>query len=154
MDLAAVPTIDHPDFADILIANRRNRREKDRDHAREMAIEFIEQVREARRTRHAGPFLIALTFLVFAELNEQQRERFVSSMSLRQVNTEEYTYLMVAQLLIKLFASTPTGVPDPLLRHNRRSTFIVLDEEEGYWVQDADNSGYMLLKIMHIPDDG
>lgn len=45
----------------------------------------------------------------------------------------------------KLFASTRTGMADPLSRHNRRSTLIVLDEgnldeEEGYWVQDAETS--------------
>ena len=87
--------------------------------------------------------MIALFFLTFAELNERQRKRFVSSMSLRQVNMQAYTYLGVKQLFMELFASTRTGVADPLLRHNRRSTFIVLDEgtfeeEEGYWAQDAD----------------
>ena len=42
--------------------------------------------------------LMSLVFLVQADLNENQRERFVTSMSLRQIDMAQYTYLQVKQL--------------------------------------------------------
>ena len=70
--------------------------------------ELREQTITNRRTRHAQQFplsdnLISLIFLVQADLNEQQRERFVSSMTIRQIAMPQYTYLQVKQLFLELF---------------------------------------------------
>lgn len=150
LDLADVPEVEDQNFQDILTPQQIAAigAAPDREARVALAIDFRIQYIENRRQAHLDLFpftdnMIALTFLAFAELNEQQRERFVSSMSLRQINMQQYTYLQVKQLLMELFASTRTGVAYPLLHHNRRTTFLVLDEgslddEEGYWVQDAD----------------
>jgi hypothetical protein len=46
--------------------------------------------------------LMLLIFLVQSDLNEQQRERFVSSMNIRQIAMPQYTYLQVNQLFLEL----------------------------------------------------
>ena len=51
--------------------------------------------------------------LVQADLKEQQRERFVSSMNIRQIAIPQYTYLQVKQLFLELFCVSRTGVADP-----------------------------------------
>ena len=86
---------------------------------------------------------MSLIFLVQSDLNEQQRERFVASMALRQINMNNYTYLGVKGLFLDLFCGTATGTADPSIRRQRRSTFLVLDEgdleeESGYWVMDQE----------------
>ena len=98
------------------------------------------------KSRHKDSFpisdnLMSLVFLVQADLGEQQRERFVASMSLRQMDMQGYTYLRVKQLFLDLFCSTATSTADPLIRRHKRTTFLVLDEgeyedETGYWVMD------------------
>ena len=45
---------------------------------------------------------MSLIFLVHSDLNEQQRERFVSSMNIRQIAMQQYTYLQVNQLFLEL----------------------------------------------------
>jgi hypothetical protein len=45
---------------------------------------------------------MSLIFLVQSDLNEQQRERFVSSMNIRQIAMPQYTYLQVNQLFLEL----------------------------------------------------
>ena len=66
-----------------------------------------EQTITNRRTRHAQQFplsdnLMSLIFLVQAGPNEQQRERFVSSMNIRQIAMPQYTYLHVKRLFLEL----------------------------------------------------
>ena len=111
--------------------------------------ELREQTITNRRTRHAQQFplsdnLMSLIFLVQADLNEQQRERFVSSMNIRQIAMPQYTYLQVKQLFLELFAVSPTGVADPNITHRKRSNFYVIDEGEteegeyGFWVFDEE----------------
>ena len=87
---------------------------------------------------------MSLIFFVQADLNEQQRERFVSSMNIRQIAMPQYTYLQVKQLFLELFAVSRTGVADPNITHRKRSTFYVLEEGEteegeyGFWVLDEE----------------
>ena len=111
--------------------------------------ELREQTIANRRTRHAAQFplsdnLMSLIFLAQEDLNEQQRERFVSSMNIRQIAMPQYTYLQVKQLFLELFAVSRTGVADPNITHRKRSTFYVLEEGEaeegeyGFWVLDEE----------------
>jgi len=67
-----------------------------------------EQTITNRKAQHQQEFrlsdnLMSLIFLVQPDLNEQQRERFVSSMSTRQIAMPQYTYLQVKQLFLELF---------------------------------------------------
>ena len=107
-----------------------------------------DQLIEEEKVRHRNAFplndnLMSLIFLVQADLNEQQRERFVSSMSLRQVNMTQYTYQGVRELFMELFCITRTGISDPMIQHRRRTNFFVVEEgemenEDGFWVIDED----------------
>ena len=123
----------------------------------------LTELREAQinnlRNGHRGQFpltdnLMSLVFLVQADLNENQRERFVTSMSLRQIDMTQYTYLQVKQLFMELFCTTRTGIADPTIRHVKRSTFLVIEEgeydgETGYWVaeEETGDEGFVSLYI-------
>ena len=108
-----------------------------------------EQTITNRRAQHQLDFplsdnLMSLILLVQSDLNEQQRERFVSSMNIRQIATPQYTYLQVKQLFLELFALSRTGVADPNIAHRKRSTFYIIEEgetkegEHGFWVIDEE----------------
>ena len=102
-----------------------------------------------RRNQHQQNFplsdnLLSMIFLVQADLNEQQRERFVSSMNIRQIAMPQYTYLQVKQLFLELFCVSRTGVADPNIAHRKRSSFYIIEEgetgegEQGFWVVDEE----------------
>ena len=100
---------------------------------------------------------MSLVFLVQADLNENQRERFVTSMSLRQIDMAQYTYLQVKQLFMELFCTTRTGIADPTIHHVKRSTFLVIHEgeyegETGYWVAEEE-TGYEGFVSLYIEDE-
>ena len=64
--------------------------------------------------------LISLIFLVQADLNEGQRERFISAMNLRDISMMSYDYMTVKQLFMELFCSTGTNLADPMMRRSQR----------------------------------
>ena len=71
-----------------------------------------EQTITNRKAQHQLDFLLSgnlmsLIFLVQSDLNEQQRERFVSSMNIRQIAMPQYTYLQVKQLFFRTFLRFP-----------------------------------------------
>ena len=115
--------------------------------------EFVNVLRAAHRAQFPlTDNLMSLVFLVQADLNEIQRERFVTSMSLRQIEMNQYTYLQVKQLFMELFCTTRTGIADPTIRHTKRSTFLVSEEgecdgEQGYWVveEETGDEGFVSL---------
>jgi hypothetical protein len=64
-----------------------------------------EQTITNRKAQHFQDFplsdtVMSLIFLVQADFNEQQRERFVSSMNIRQIAMPQYTYVHVKQLFL------------------------------------------------------
>ena len=64
-----------------------------------------EQTITNRKAQHIQDFplsdtVMSLIFLVQADFNEQQRERFVSSMNIRQIAMPQYTYVHVKQLFL------------------------------------------------------
>eukprot|EP00435_Cladocopium_sp_Y103_P061046 s669_g22.t1 len=95
---------------------------------------------DARRMFPLSDNLMSLIFLVQADLNEQQRERFVSSMNIRQISMLQYTYLQVKTPFLTLFCVSRTGVADPNIAHRKRSSFYSTEEgetedgEQGFWV--------------------
>ena len=85
-------------------------------------LTFVRNIREQivtdRRERQKANFplgdnLVSLIFLVQADLNESQRERFISAMNLRDVSMMDYTYLSVKQLFMELFCSTALALLIP-----------------------------------------
>ena len=101
---------------------------QDPEEQRQRLTEIREEQINVLRNAHRQQFpltdnLMSLVFLVQADLNENQRERFVTSMSLRQIDMAQYTYLQVKQLFMELFCTTRTGIADPTIRHVKRSTF-------------------------------
>ena len=124
-------------------------------------LTFVRHIREQivtdRRERQRSSFplgdnLVSLIFLVQADLNESQRERFMSAMNLRDVSMMENSYRTVKQLFMDLFCSAGTSVADPIVRRSQRRNFLVLDEgllngEDDSWVQDEETGeeGFMTL---------
>ena len=131
------------------------------DASEDEQLTFVRNIREQiiidRRERQRANFplgdnLVRLIFLVQADLNESQRERFISAMNLRDVSMMDYSYLSVKQLFMELFCSTGTSVADPMMRRTQRRNFLVLDEgsldgEDVLWVQDEETGeeGFMTL---------
>eukprot|EP00439_Symbiodinium_sp_Y106_P066001 s314_g10.t1 len=150
LDLSTVPQPDDFNFTDILsqqqymlLQGLQDPAER-REAAERIRSEHIDALKQAHRdTFPLSDNLMSLIFLVQSDLNEQQRERFVASMALRQINMSNYTYLGVKGLFLDLFCGTATGTADPSIRRQRRCTFLVLDEgdleeESGYWVMDQE----------------
>ena len=106
-----------------------------------------------QRRRHQNAFalndhLMTMMFTVAADLSESQRERLVSTMSVRGIQLAAYTFDVICQVFREIFCATRTGTADPNLRpqtsHGTKArSFCVLDEGDwdgdfGMWVQDDD----------------
>ena len=75
---------------------------QDPDEQRQRLTEIREEQINVLRNAHRQQFpltdnLMSLVFLVQADLNENQRERFVTSMSLRQIDMAQYPIDQVRQ---------------------------------------------------------
>ena len=88
--------------------------------------------------------LFALVTTVLSDLNEMQRERFASTMALRGLRIQQYSYDIVREIFIELFCAPRSSLDNPNLRSSQTSrSFCILDEGEmdemaGYWVEDDD----------------
>ena len=102
-----------------------------------------------RRRRHEQQFpisdnLFALMFTVQADLNEHQRERLTSHMTIRGVNVQNYTFEGLREAFIELFCAPKSGLDNPNYRTTGQGrSFCVFDYGEcdgqyGYWVQDEE----------------
>ena len=88
--------------------------EEARQRLTELREEQINILRNGRRQQFPlTDNLMSLVLLVQADLKENQRERFVTSMSLRQIDMAQHTYLQVKQLFMELFCTTRTGIAGP-----------------------------------------
>ena len=150
IDLSDLPEVGTPEFMAALTEEQRqqfNVLQTDEERAT-YQVTLREQTIANRRVQHQNNFplsdnLMSLIFLVQADLNEQQRANFVSSMNIRQIAMPQYTYLQVKQLFLELFCVSRTGV-DPNIAHRKKSSFFIIDEgeteegEQGFWVVDED----------------
>ena len=92
--------------------------------------------------------MITLFFIIQSELSEGQRERLVSSLSLRNIQLPQYTCEIVKTQYYDLFITTRTNLQDPNIRPSggsRSKTFFILDQgdyegEEGLWVEDEEGA--------------
>ena len=109
--------------------------------------EIWNQRTEAAKQTHQAAFplpgnLIAMVFIVQADLNEQQRERLVPAMNAQNIPMENYEYQAVKTQFLQLFCVSRTSISDPQLQHRpsgrRRRTYFIeehgaMDGQEGYW---------------------
>ena len=95
--------------------------------------------------------LIAQFVITQSELSDQQRERLISEMSLRNISLENCTYEMKT-LCHDLFTTTRTSIQDPSVRPHggkRSNTFYILEQgeyegEESFWLEDEEGlEGFM-----------
>ena len=104
---------------------------------------------DRRRRRHETQFpinenLFALMFTVQADLNEYQRERLTSHMTIRGVLVQNYTFEGLREAFIELFCAPKSGIDNPNYRTTGQGrSFCVYDYGEcdgqyGYWVQDEE----------------
>ena len=98
LDLSDFPSIDGAEFENRITQEEYVELENIADYQdrRDRAAEIRDDAMNREKSRHKDKFplsdnLMSLIFLVQADLNEQQRERFVASMSLRQVDMIRYS---------------------------------------------------------------
>ena len=106
---------------------------------------------EAQRTAHAGRFpindnLMALTFTCLADLSETQRERLTSTLTLRGMDVQRYTFEAVRGVFIELFCAPRSSLDNPNLRASgatARSFCVIddgiMDQVHGYWAEDEES---------------
>ena len=112
----------------------------------------LEMYNDFLREKHKAKFplsdnMISLLFIVSSELNETQRERLIGTLTLKELNIEQYTTTIVEGVFRELFASARTGFADPFVLDKRRQmkrSYIILDQGDwegslGYWVQDEES---------------
>eukprot|EP00435_Cladocopium_sp_Y103_P012390 s1435_g3.t1 len=102
LDLSDLPDVGTADFTAALTAAQQAEMANlpNEDAQRAFQVTLRETTIANRKRDHMAMFplsdnLMSLIFLVQADLNEQQRERFVSSMNIRQISMPQYTYLQV-----------------------------------------------------------
>ena len=107
------------------------------------------------QTRHKDAFPlsdnpVAQFFIIQSELSDQQRERLISAMSLRDISLENYTYDMMKTQYHDLFVTTRTSKIHPSdLQEDIGVTLSTSEQggyegEEGFRVEDEDGvEGFM-----------
>ena len=113
------------------------------------ALEFYNtKLREDQRMKFPlSENMLALLFMVSAELNETMRERLVSTLLQKDTRIEDYDTTTIEGIFRDLYASVNTGFADPFVnrkKDKRQRSYILLDHGEwlgelGYWVQDEED---------------
>ena len=91
---------------------------------------------DRRRRRHEQQFpisdnLFALMFTVQADLNESQRERLTSHMTIRGTHVQNYTFEGLREAFIELFCAPKSGLDNPSYRTTGQGrSFCVFDYGE------------------------
>jgi hypothetical protein len=104
----------------------------------------------ARRNVHQQAFplnenLFALVVTVLADLEESQRERLSSTMTLRGIDVPQYTFDNLRTVFIELFCAPRSSLENPMYRPSRsQRTFCVMEQGElegdsGYWAEDEES---------------
>ena len=133
----------HQDLADLNVARQANGEQPVDAQA------AYPQWADRRRRRHEEQFpisdnLFALMFTVQADLNEHQRERLTSHMTIRGINVQQYTFEGLREAFIELFCAPKSGLDNPSYRTaGQNRSFCVYeygecDGQTGYWVQDEE----------------
>ena len=115
------------------------------------ATMLLQLVNEIQTVRHkqAFPFsdnLLTLIFIIFSQLQDQQRLLLTQHMTMKQIVLEEYDFSSIRSWFIEILCNARSSIEDPSVR-DRRSfaprarTFIVIDEGEcegcyGVWAED------------------
>ena len=114
--------------------------------------EALDEYNRDRRNRHQAAFpindnLMALIFVVLADLTETQRERLASTLALRGVEVQQYTFEGVRTVFIELFCAPRSSLDNPSLRAGGAANRVFcimesgeMDQVYGYWCED-DSTG-------------
>ena len=99
--------------------------------------------------------LVALMFVSFADLTQDQRQVLISLMAHRNRPLADYRIQELREVYLEVFCTIRTSVENPLLApsgHAGRKTFLVLDEGcldtyEGFWVEDEEDGAEGFLEL-------
>ena len=148
MDLFEKHIITNQRFLDAAPVLRRELRMPDEAMGRDIQEGLLQEYNDRRQREHARAFplndnLFALIFLVLADLSEVQRERITSTLTLRGLRVEEYTFRTLREAFIELFCAPRTSIENPNLRQPMTGgrSFLVIDTGDcegtaGYWVEE------------------
>ena len=122
MDLLAPTNDQDPTFQNDLV--ELNNERGARGEAPVTAQEAYPQWEERRRRRHMqqcpiNDNLFALMSTVQADLNEHQRERLTSHMTMRGIQVQNYTFEGLREAFIELFCAPKSGLDKSKLPNNR-----------------------------------
>ena len=156
MDLWQEPSdINEPTYLAAVMAENTQRQAQNRNtvdpNSREVFRLFVQRTKE----RHMINFpmndnLMTLVFIVLSDLTEDQRERLVTAMEVKQVPLQDYTFSVIRAKYIELFCAPKNSLENPNIRMTggpRQSgpsgrSFLIIesgvldDQHHGFWVQD------------------
>ena len=99
--------------------------------------------------------LVALMFVSWADLVQDQRQVLTSLMAHRNRPLADYRFQELREVYLEVFRATRTSVENPLLASSGnagRKTFLVLDEGylrtfEGFWAEDEEDGAEGFLEL-------
>jgi hypothetical protein len=110
----------------------------------------VQTIKTNRMNAHQALFpltdnMMAVQIVVMGDMNESQRERFLSFMSIRNIQLEGYTFQIVMEAYRELFCAPKSAIDNPSLRSRGAGgkAFCIVDDGEmdgtqGYWVEDEE----------------
>ena len=105
--------------------------------------QYIQRQQQLHRDRFPlNDNLFTLTFIVLSDLTETQRERLQSTMSLRGLQIQQYTFEAIRDAFMELFCAPRSSLDNPSLRSGGTGrAFVILDQghmdgQTGFWCQD------------------
>ena len=105
----------------------------------------------SRDTLPLNDNFIAQFFSIQSELSDEQGERLISTMSLRNIKLENCTYDMLQTQCHDLLNTTRTLIQHPTLRPTRRFTTELeqgeYEGQQGFWVGDEDEHEGVRAKL-------
>ena len=127
--------------------------------------EHYERYKVAFQERHMASFpisnhLMSLMFIVFSDLNEQQRDRLTSFLHTEKIDMPDYRFEKMVDIFVNLYCTSRTGIQDPFMKNTSsgpssgiRSFFTETDgvltfngTYSGWWAYDEETGEQGLLE--------
>ncbi len=158
MDLCNEPSdMNDPTYLTIVQRENTNRQATNRPLIDPTSLATFRGYVQRLKENHSTNFplndnLMTLVFIVLSDLSEDQRERLVTAMEVRQISLQDYTFEVIRAKYIELFCAPKNSLENPNIRmtggmqtsgKTARSfliieTGILDDEHHGFWVQDEE----------------
>jgi hypothetical protein len=148
MDMHNPLTLDDQIFLNMAEAVTQQKLQRGQAMTPQEAMQYLEHINGLRAQQHreAFPFsdnLFTLIFIVLADLNETQRERLTTHLSLRGLQVPQYRFGVIREAMIELFCAPRSSLEWPGYRTTTVGvrSFCVLeegtmDDVDGFWVED------------------